>query len=72
MNSVAPLLFWLVACVLLLLNPRLFYLLCAVALDKNPGVCPIGVGEVVRRIIVKAVLSIIGPDIQQVAGPLQL
>ena len=42
-----------------------------VALDKNPGVRPIGVGEVVRRIIAKAVLSIIGPDIQRAAGPLQ-
>ena len=41
-------------------------------LDKNPGVRPIGVGEVVRRIIAKAVLSIIGPDIQRAAGPLQL
>ena len=37
-----------------------------IALDKNPGVRPIGVGEVVRRIIAKAVLSIIGPDIQRV------
>ena len=43
-----------------------------IALDKNPGVRPIGVGEVVRRIIAKAVLSIIGPDIQCAAGPLQL
>ena len=43
-----------------------------IALDKNPGVRPIGVGEVVRRIIAKAVLSIIGPDIQRAAGPLQL
>ena len=74
MNSVASLLFWLVACVLLLLNPRLFYLLCCklIALAKNPSVCPFGVGEIVRCIIVKAVLSIIGPDIQQAAGPLQL
>ena len=43
-----------------------------IALDKNPGVHPIGVGEVVRCIIAKAVLSIIGPDIQRAAGPLQL
>ena len=31
----------------------------------------IGVGEVVTRIIAKAVLSIIGPDIQCAAGNLQ-
>jgi len=43
-----------------------------IALDKNPGVRPIGVGEVVRRIIAKAVLSIIRPDILRAAGPLQL
>ena len=41
-----------------------------IALDKNPGFHPIGVGKVVRRIIAKAVLSIIGPDIQHAAGPL--
>lgn len=42
-----------------------------IALDKYPGVRPIGVGEVVRRIIAKAVLSIVGTDIQQAAGLLQ-
>ena len=41
-------------------------------MDKDPGVRPIGVGEVVRRVIAKAVLSVIGADIQQAAGPLQL
>lgn len=41
-------------------------------MDKNLGVRPIGVGEVVRSIIAKAVLSIVGTDIQQAAGPLQL
>ena len=43
-----------------------------IAVDKIPGVCPIGVGEVVRHTIAKAVLSIIGSDIQRAAGPLQL
>ena len=43
-----------------------------IALDKCPGVCRIGVGEVVSRILGKAILRIIGQDIQEVAGPLQL
>jgi len=42
------------------------------ASDKNPCVCPIGVKEVVRRIIAKLhVLSIIGSDIQRAVSPLQ-
>ena len=43
-----------------------------IALDICPGVQPIGVGEVVRRIIGKAILSVIGVEIQQSAGSLQL
>ena len=43
-----------------------------IALDKCPGVQPIGVGEVVRWIIGKAILSVIGVEIQQSAGSLQL
>lgn len=43
-----------------------------IALDKCLGVRPIGVGETVRRIISKAILSIIGPDIQEAAGAFQL
>ena len=43
-----------------------------IALDKCPGVQPIGVGEVVWRIIGKAILSVIGVEIQQSAGSLQL
>ena len=43
-----------------------------IALDKNPGVRPIGVGETVRHLIAKVVLSVIHDDIQAAAGPLQL
>ena len=43
-----------------------------IALDKNPGVRPIGVGEVCRRIIGKAILCVIGLDIQEAAGSVQL
>ena len=43
-----------------------------VAMDKCPGVRPIGIGEVVRRIIGKAILSVASQDIQQVTGALQL
>lgn len=43
-----------------------------IALNKNPGVRPIGIGETCRRIISKAILSILGQDIIAAAGPLQL
>ena len=43
-----------------------------IALDKNPGVRPIGVGEVVRRIIGKAVLGVLKEDVQRATGYLQL
>ena len=43
-----------------------------IALDKSPGVRPIGVCEVVRRIVVKAVLCVVWDDIQIAAGPFQL
>ena len=36
-----------------------------IALDKHPEVRPIGVGEVARRIISKAILSAIERDIKQ-------
>ena len=42
-----------------------------IALDKNPGVCPIGNGEVCRRIICKAILAVIKPDIVDTAGYMQ-
>ena len=44
-----------------ILSPFLAYRL--IALDKSPGVCPIGVCEVVRRIVAKAALHTIRDDI---------
>ena len=43
-----------------------------IALDKSPGVRPIGVGEVARRIICKAILTILNADILDTVGPSQL
>ena len=43
-----------------------------IPLDKCPGVRPIGIGEVPRRIIAKAILRIIGVDVQEAASSLQL
>ena len=43
-----------------------------IALDKHPGVCPIGVGEVVRRIISRAILSVVKLDILEAACYSQL
>ena len=54
------------SCVSSLLASRL------IALDKNPGVRPIGIGETPRRIIAKAVLTVTRGDIQDAAGSVQL
>ena len=43
-----------------------------IALDKCPGVRPIGVGETARRIIGRAIARAISEDIQEAAGPLQV
>ena len=43
-----------------------------ISLDKCPGVRPIGIGEVVWRIIGRAIISIIKDDIQAAAGTAQL
>ena len=42
-----------------------------VPLSKNPGVRPIGFGEVVRRIIGKAIMRVVKRDVMLSAGPLQ-
>ena len=43
-----------------------------IPLDKNPGVRPIGIGEVLRRIVGKSIITILKPEILQSAGNLQL
>ena len=42
-----------------------------IPLDKRPGVCPIGIGDVPRRIIAKAILFSVGDGVISAAGPLQ-
>ena len=39
-----------------------------IPVDKNPGVRPIGIGEVLRCIIGKAIISTIKPEIMKSAG----
>ena len=43
-----------------------------VALDKCPGIRPIGIGEVVRRIIGKAIMRTVRYDLQDAVGSIQL
>ena len=43
-----------------------------IPLDKCPGVRPIGIGEVARRIIGKAVMKTTKQDLQRAVGSLQL
>jgi hypothetical protein len=42
------------------------------AIDKNPGTRPIGIGEVSRRIIGKSITRLLKPDIMEAAGVTQL
>ena len=43
-----------------------------VPLDKCPGVRPVGIGEVVRRIVGKAVMKVVKRDLQEAIGSVQL
>lgn len=43
-----------------------------VALDKHPVGRPVGIGEALRWIIGKAILAVVGLDVQQVTGALQV
>ena len=48
------------------------YVACRlIPLNKNPGVRPIGIGEILRRIVGKAICWVLNPEIQETAGPLQ-
>ena len=56
------------------IDPGLISALAAcrlIALDKCPGIRPVGVGETVRRVIEKAIATAISNDIQEAAGTLQ-
>jgi len=58
-----------------LINPSTIvpFLACRlIALKKNPGVRPIGIGDIARQIIAKAILTITRMDIQDAAGSLHL
>ena len=55
-------------------NPKFLRALVAgrlIPLDKKPGIRPIGVGEVIRRIIAKATTSVLKQEIVDATAPLQ-
>ena len=43
-----------------------------IPLSKNPGVRPIGICETLRRVIGKAILRVVGPNIRLATGMVQL
>ena len=45
---------------------------CLVALDKRHGVCPVGIGETLRRALVKLVMRAVGEQEKTACGNLQL
>ena len=47
---------------------RAFVACRLITLDKCPGVHPIGIGEVIRRVVSKAILSVLKFDILHAAG----
>ena len=51
---------------------RAFVACRLIPLDKSPGVRPIGVCEVIRRIVGKAIMSVVKDDVLVASGPLQL
>ena len=56
-------------------DPKILEALLAcrlIPLDKNPGLRPIGIGETLRRILGKAVMSVLKRDVKASVGNLQL
>ncbi|KAL5477586.1 hypothetical protein EMCRGX_G024400 [Ephydatia muelleri] len=45
---------------------------CLIALDKSPGVCPIAIGEILRRIICRSIVMVTRTDIADLCGVNQL
>ena len=43
-----------------------------ISLNKNPGVRPVGVGEVLRRIVGKTIAWSLRDEVQEAVGPLQV
>ena len=43
-----------------------------IPLNKNPGVRPIGVGEMLHRLVAKSVLSVVRGEITEVSGAMEL
>ena len=43
-----------------------------VALDKRPGVCPVGIGETLRRSLAKLIMRAVGDQAKTACGNLQL
>ena len=43
-----------------------------IAIEKCPGLRPVGVGEIIRRVIGKAIMQVTGEKVQEAVGALQL